>query len=391
MNKLRSASEETADLTSEDESTVPISGVPVDMTINSVYHRYDDTARKLARRVRRVKDLSYDMEPILVADQVNGSILEELPSAINGFHVHKFVINNCLYITNLSTGNPHAGGVMSIGIQTSVWNAANGNYFLPYSDAVAKFGPNKSGAPDLKLNIMPVYRPDNQNPSLGRLNMCMSRDCSYFYFFLQLSSNWKSAIDLLSECLEISHTISTILELFRLLESSALVQVMQSVLFIWKYHRNLIFSFSAERPIERMVAVQWNRVQGEIVVASVKDFGINSISNETKRLFSEVQGPATANDLQPLPPVPRDMWDEAGNRCDPLANGAAGNLEDAMAWIYRRRGPQDLYVDSTTPTVTFAGADLVTALNLPPELNPVVLEDFVLNLGAVLFGVAIGV
>jgi hypothetical protein len=186
MNKLRSASEETADLTSEDESTVPISGVPVDMTINSVYDRYYATARKLVRRVRRVKDLPYDIEPILVADQVNGSILEELPSAINGFHVHKFVINNCLFITNISTGNPHAGGVMSIATQTSNWNAANGNYFVPYSDAVANFGPNKSGAPDLKLNIKPKYRPDNQNPSLGWLNMCItiSRDCSYFYFFL---------------------------------------------------------------------------------------------------------------------------------------------------------------------------------------------------------------
>jgi hypothetical protein len=135
-----------------------------------------------------------------------------------------------------------------------------------------------------------------------------------------------------------------------------------------------------------MVAIQWNRVQGEIVVASVKDFGINSISNEAKRFFSAVQGPATANDPQPLPPVPWDKWEEAGNRCVPLANGAAGNLEDAMAWILDQDNPEDLYVDSTTPTVTFTGADLVTALKLPPGSNPVVLEDFVLNLGAVLYG-----
>jgi hypothetical protein len=161
MDKLRPSSEEN-----ESAVHMTISGVTTNMLIDSVHDRFEDIARRLIRIIRRT-NLLYDMEPVLVADQAYDSILEELPSLIDGFHVHKFVIDNRLLITNISNGNPHSGGVTSILTQTSIWNSGNGNYFLEYTDANAKFGPNKSGAPDFKLNIRPKYRTANQNPSVG--------------------------------------------------------------------------------------------------------------------------------------------------------------------------------------------------------------------------------
>jgi hypothetical protein len=117
---------------------------------------------------------------------------------------------------------------------------------------------------------------------------------------------------------------------------------------------------------------------GAINVTAVRDFGVESMSPQGKILFEQPLEGA-------LPGVHRGVW--AANRHVPLEAemlGALGGMshQNALMWIAMQDDESTLYTTSTPPRLTFNGEALAAQLRNLPE--NVVIQDFVLDLGAVL-------
>ena len=116
--------------------------------------RFMEVARRAIKKIVACEE-DYYFERILVSSGVDSSVLEELPSLVNGFFVRMMVQNGNLYITELSSGAPHAAGVGSIIFQASTWNVRN--RFDILSGAISHFGEESSGAPDMVLTVPKKY------------------------------------------------------------------------------------------------------------------------------------------------------------------------------------------------------------------------------------------
>ena len=92
-----------------------------------------------------------------VAENVDITLLEQLPSSLLGYFIKSYIQDNKLIITNLSTGSPHAGGVGAFNNQARNWNSAGRNRFDIFSDATSKFGEESSGAPDMIVTVPEKY------------------------------------------------------------------------------------------------------------------------------------------------------------------------------------------------------------------------------------------
>ncbi len=133
--------------------------------------------------------------------------------------------------------------------------------------------------------------------------------------------------------------------------------------------------------MQRAAAVQWSRgADGNIHVTAVRDFGVEPLSNVAKTYFAQQLDENTN-----LPAVPRQLW--ATNRyslLNPVANPPMRPAQ-VCAWMKQQANANMLY--EQLPVVVFPGHDLQVSLhNLP--VNAAALEDFVLNLGRVVFVVA---
>lgn len=146
----------------------------------------------------------------------------------------------------------------------------------------------------------------------------------------------------------------------------------------------MLVSLTDDYPIQRAAAVKWSRVlgggSGDIEVTEVRDFGIESLSQQAIDYFAEPQDNA-------LPGViDRNLW--VNNRHVPLspASLTPRTAQTVMNWMRAQDDHHGLY-DGNMPTIVFNGGELTARLhNLPA--NAVPLQDFVLNLGEVLFSVA---
>lgn len=154
MANERSVSEDTAAVSDVDDSSLVIIRIKAKQEIGDPLLRFDTAARNAIRAIKRVKG-SYEFEPIVIASDIDASILEALTTSVSDYHVHCVVLNGQLIITNLSTGYPHAGGVRSILTQAANWNSRG--RFAPYSDANTRFSRTAASAPDLTLSIDKKY------------------------------------------------------------------------------------------------------------------------------------------------------------------------------------------------------------------------------------------
>lgn len=117
--------------------------------------RYELAVQRIITKIKGNED--YFLSPVLLASDVDASVLEELPSRIRGYRVNCTVMSGALYITGLSTGPPHAGGVGAFNQQARNWNTRN--RFDIFSDAVSKFGDEAAGAPDMVITVPEKYTP----------------------------------------------------------------------------------------------------------------------------------------------------------------------------------------------------------------------------------------
>lgn len=138
---MRSDSESTADLSDEEYDEPMILGSNnsvADMKLPLIDRYY-----KIVKRIARFtsKDIGpYTLEPILLESNVDGDVLESLPTLVGEHYVRCAVIDRNLYIISLSSQTPHSVGVHDINGQVFVWNIANGKRFSLTSDDVAMFG-----------------------------------------------------------------------------------------------------------------------------------------------------------------------------------------------------------------------------------------------------------
>lgn len=153
FKKSRTLSDVTCDV-SDPESEEIIISVKANFKVDLLL-RYELAVQRIILKIKDNED--YVLTPVLLACNVNASVLEELPSQVRGYRVKCKVLSGALYITGLSTGPPHAGGVGGFNQQARNWNARN--YFDIFSDAVSRFGEEASGAPDMIITVPSKYTP----------------------------------------------------------------------------------------------------------------------------------------------------------------------------------------------------------------------------------------
>lgn len=163
--KERSLSEGTAELSDPDTEQI-IVRIKANMKFIDVNERYENAVRRAITAISGREEI-YVLEPILIASDVQFNILEELPTSVAGFHIRASVVRGQLFVTDLSTGPPHAGGVGAFNFQARLWNARN--RFDIFSDATSKFGEEASGAPDMVFTIPEKYtRPGRGRQTVGK-------------------------------------------------------------------------------------------------------------------------------------------------------------------------------------------------------------------------------
>lgn len=104
--KERSSSEDTAELSEGDADEVAVK-VKVNFEITDLGARYEAAVRAAIKGIKRVSG-PYELAPILIANDVDISVLETVSSSVSGFHVRSHLLNGKWFITNLSTGYPQA-------------------------------------------------------------------------------------------------------------------------------------------------------------------------------------------------------------------------------------------------------------------------------------------
>lgn len=184
--KVRSESEATADL-SDPETEEFIVRVVVDGKIEDVNARYEHAVKRIIKATERasarIVDECYWLDVVVIAEGVDGSILEQLPSQLYGYHVNMYVEDGRLVITNISTGSPHSGGVGALIQQVRNWNSVGRNRFDILSDANSNFAENASGAPDCILTVPAKYAPVGaERRNVGKILFVHYFCCSLMLF-----------------------------------------------------------------------------------------------------------------------------------------------------------------------------------------------------------------
>jgi hypothetical protein len=141
-------------------------------------------------------------------------------------------------------------------------------------------------------------------------------------------------------------------------------------------------------PGNRAHAVHWTRVDGDVVVEDVRDFGLLGIRELACEHFArDVPGC--------LAPVPAELW--ADHRHEPLQSGQldpvprAGDSRAFALGATRRilalpgRQARGTLYGGQPPTLRFPAERIVAQLHNLPVDDPV--EDFVLDLGRLLLAV----
>lgn len=126
--------------------------VSIKVTVNfkvKLLTRYEQAVDELISKISNNED--YIVEPVLLAKDVDSSVLEKIPSCVHGHRIRCVVVSRQLYITSLSIGNPHAGGVGAINHLARTWNVDN--WFDIYSNGVTMFGKKVAAAPDMAITI----------------------------------------------------------------------------------------------------------------------------------------------------------------------------------------------------------------------------------------------
>lgn len=178
--KARSVLEATADL-GDPESEEFVVRVVADWKIDDINSRYENAVKRIIKATERASVVydCYWLDTIVIAEDVDVSILEQLPSQLFGYHVKKFVENGRLIITNISTGSPHSGGVCALIHQVCSWNSIGRNKFDILSDANLSFAENMSGAPDCVLTVPWKYSPIGvERRSVGKILFVQYFCCS---------------------------------------------------------------------------------------------------------------------------------------------------------------------------------------------------------------------
>lgn len=128
--------------------------------------------------------------------------------------------------------------------------------------------------------------------------------------------------------------------------------------------------------MQRAAAVQWSRgAGGEILLTAVRDFGVQPLSAAAKRFFAANMNPNTH-----LPAVEPQSWEvnrySLRNPIDPPMQPA-----EVCAWIANQHNVDVLY--DNLPVMVILGQDLQVSLRNLPDYPQPPLQDFVLNLAAV--------
>jgi hypothetical protein len=153
---------------------LPVVGccVACDSHVSDVISRYFAAVETLTRQIEGLESSGvecYDLEPVLIATNVNPAVLERLPSAVGTMHVKNAVRNRRLYIVHMSSGAGYSAGVGNILGQTGMW--ASPERFSISFDAVMTYGGGKhSAAPDVAIEASSESRqPGEEHCRLSKL------------------------------------------------------------------------------------------------------------------------------------------------------------------------------------------------------------------------------
>jgi len=123
--------------------------------VGPLIDRYYAAVKALKREIGLFNDVNgtrmYKLEPILLQENVDGSILEEMSPLVGDVYVKLVVHNSCLYITNLSDGYAHGAAVTDMVAQGGVWSR---HVFSIKSHTVLSSDDNQhASTPDLVIEV----------------------------------------------------------------------------------------------------------------------------------------------------------------------------------------------------------------------------------------------
>lgn len=328
--------------------------VPRSMVGSDILENYFKAVKKIKYNIEAWESMDrfemYNLQPVLIADRVPSSILDELPSLVSGYHVKSVVRNHKLYITNLSNGTAHGIGVSHLNYQAGAWNRSL--LFTTLTDATLHTNNGADGSsPDLVISIVPQHRAPG--------------DLSGRLVIIELEVSNRGIKEMRTDFLPY-------------FEEPTVYAVVGIKLLTTNRQRLY--------PTQRALAVQWTRGPDGIFTERVCDFGLVSISHSARALFAH-------NVVNSMPPVPPGMWAENRHVPVPLAalppHYEGPYLAAAAQYIqtlFATTALQHLY-SGTSPTFVFSGATLQSFLhNIPPGIE-LSIEDFVLDLGSLLYRV----
>ena len=155
MSKERSTSDEIIKSVDNGEPyshciTVDFSPLPTEDIVGNYFAAVRATVAKLRRFFEEpdMVEQLYDMDPVLVAEGVDSSALESLPSLFGPYRVKRVVEEGSLFILDLSTGPHHATAAGNIVQQGGNYSTSMTNCrVLAQPDSTAVF----PGCPDFAL------------------------------------------------------------------------------------------------------------------------------------------------------------------------------------------------------------------------------------------------
>lgn len=171
-----------SEASSEDESQNSfLIQVTCDMDQPDLLQRYYSAVNRLRTDIMRfhesrhiLKLETYEVAPVLIAENVNGSVLEQLPTLVGDMHVKCVVRGTRLFITNLCTGDAHGAGVAELVGQARAWS---GSRFMIKTATNFTTWEGDTTAPDLVLEVPISRRAPNAGPSrVGELDACISTE-----------------------------------------------------------------------------------------------------------------------------------------------------------------------------------------------------------------------
>jgi hypothetical protein len=136
----------------------PFRIAPVTVPKGGLLTRYDAVVDGIRNQIRafhaEAASEVYHFPPVLVAENVNPSVLLKLHSAVEGFHVKSVVRDRNLYVVSLSDGYWHSVGVPDLSGQTTSWSHSPGQFMVLY-DAIMPMKKSGSRSPVITVQLRP--------------------------------------------------------------------------------------------------------------------------------------------------------------------------------------------------------------------------------------------